>query len=121
MFITLAEWAMYIGGIAFWINLLVMLPLSFINKTKGFSAVWMFNLSMVMMFGIWAGCAVYTFMAWGIIALVIGLLIAGVGVVPMALLHMFLNGYWMGFFGIIIYSVIIRLFWMRSMVVAEQL
>lgn len=48
----------------------------------------------------------YTFSHWGIIALIIGLLILVVGVIPMVFLATLIAGLWIGFFELLIISIV---------------
>jgi len=78
----------------FIIDLIIMLPLSLFKKTSFFAANFIYYSSYFFGFLLWLESAFYTFGLWGLIALIIGLIIVGVGVVPMAFLALAINGMW---------------------------
>ena len=87
-------WLVDASGFAFWICLLIFLPLSFIRKTR-VAAMWGFLLSSFV-FGtcVWVYGFLVTYMTWGIVAVAIGLFVFGVGVVPIAIIASMVHGEW---------------------------
>jgi hypothetical protein len=87
-------WLETIFAIAFFGSILLFLPLAFIRKTRGFSAVGLLVASYVFGATLWVWAFLLTYSIWGFTALLIGLFMAGVGVVPIAMLATLFNGEW---------------------------
>ena len=87
-----------VSGFTFFLNLLVFLPLCFIKKTRGFSAVVMYISSYIFGLELWLRSLLFTYILWGGFWVTVGLLFAGAGVLPMALLATAFNGHWLVFF-----------------------
>jgi hypothetical protein len=64
---------------------LLLIPLAAWRRTRGFAVITMFVISYFCGFTAWVYGAACTLMAWGWIGLGIGLLVLGVGVVPLAM------------------------------------
>lgn len=91
---VLYPWLTLISAIAFIFCIIVLLPLAFIRKTRGFSGLGLFIASYIFGASLWVWAFLLTYTLWGAIALIIGLFIAGVGVVPIAMFATLLNGEW---------------------------
>lgn len=91
-------WASTISGLAFCAVIFILLPLAIPRKTREFSATSIFVASYV--FGVtgWMLALLLSYKIWGWTGVVIGLLLGGIGVIPVALLATLLNGVWAGFF-----------------------
>jgi len=89
---------MDLSFLLFFLNVLIFWPLCIFKKTRLFAADkivwsgWFFGVS------IWGMSVFYTYNYWGVTPLVIGLLIFGVGVVPMGIIVTIANGLWFGLF-----------------------
>jgi len=85
-------------SIALWVvlalDILLILPLGIFDKTKAISAVGFISSSYVYGLTLWFWALLITYILWGGIAVFIGLIIAGVGVVPMAVIATMLTGDW---------------------------
>ena len=104
---NLVDFLWSVAVIIFFIDLIIMLPLSLFKKTRLFASKSIFYSSYFFGFMLWIECVFYTFDLWGIIALIIGLLIIGIGVVPMAFLALAINSMWDAFFTLLITLVVI--------------
>lgn len=77
--------------ILFWIALLVLLPLAFFKKTKVLSGQILFGTSYLFGITTWFLGAGITFGIFGWFGLIVGLLILGVGVVPLGIIGAFMK------------------------------
>jgi len=80
--------------IVFLLNILVILPLALFRKTIGISSVGLFVSSYIYGTTLWFWALLLTYLIWGVFALIIGLFIAGIGVVPIAILATIIKGEW---------------------------
>lgn len=83
---------------AFWIvlviDIVVLVPLSFIQRTERFAGTALLYSSYLFGLTLWAWSLLLTYHWWGWFGVVIGLLIVGVGVVPVAMLAALVHGAW---------------------------
>jgi hypothetical protein len=95
---------------AFWTVLIleffVILPISFIPKCKEFCSNTIIYASYFYGFLTWVWGFVAAYFIWGKTGIIVGLLLFGVGVVPVGFLAALLNGQWLGLafitFGIVL-------------------
>lgn len=87
-------WLSLIFGIAFWVSMLILLPLAFFRKTRLFSGTSLYVISFIFGAHLWITSFLITYNTWGIIAVIIGILIMGIGVVPIAMLATLFHGEW---------------------------
>jgi hypothetical protein len=80
--------------IAFALVVFVFLPLAIPRATRGFSSVALFIASYLFGATLWMEGLLLTLFIWGVGAVFIGLFLAGVGVVPVAMLATLLKGMW---------------------------
>jgi hypothetical protein len=76
----------------------VLISLGMFQRTHRFAGAGLLIASYVFGLTLWAGGAAATFAYWGWVALLIGLILLGVGVVPMGFLALALHGEWGSFF-----------------------
>ena len=98
-------------GISFILIFFVLIPLGIFDKTRGFSAISLFIISYIFGFGVWIYSAGIAFALLGWFWLIVGLLLAGIGVVLVAFLGTLFQGYFELAFGIAlsaIFVVVIR-------------
>lgn len=81
--------------IAFAIVVFILLPLAISRVTRGFSSVAMFIASYVFGVTLWMMGLLLTLSIWGFTAVIIGIVLGGVGVVPIAMLATLFHGYWL--------------------------
>ena len=87
-------WLSIIMWIVFALDIFIILPLGIFKKTKGASSIGLVASSFVYGLTLWFWALLLTYYAWGAIAVFIGLFLAGVGVVPIAMLATAINGEW---------------------------
>lgn len=87
-------WLVGISAIALAISFFVVLPLSFIRRTRGFAAAGLFIGSYVFGLTLWVWGLLLTYHLWGALAVFLGLFLLGVGVVPIAMLATLFKGMW---------------------------
>lgn len=73
---------------------LLFLPLAIFRRTRGFSGIGIFIASFVFGATLWIWSLLTTYTLWGGVAVFIGLIMAGVGIVPLALLATLFKGLW---------------------------
>ncbi len=98
-------WLNLISGITFFICLLIFLPLSCFRSTRTFAGISIFSASYVFGMSLWFSGFLLTYLYWGGLGLVIGLFIAGIGVVPIAMLASALHADWIVFLGLLLSTV----------------
>ncbi len=84
-------WALWIVLV---IDFVVFLPMALFDKTKLVAAVALVISSYIYGLTVWLWGLIITYFTWGAIGVIIGLVIAGVGVVPMALLASLIGSHW---------------------------
>ena len=99
VFIFGAAWAStkllpVLTWIVFGLVVFILLPLAIPRATRGFSSVALFVASYVFGATLWMEGLLLTLGIWGLGAVFIGLFLAGVGVVPIAMLATLLKGMW---------------------------
>jgi hypothetical protein len=90
----LLPWFMLGSEIAASILFLILLPLCLIRKVRGFAAIAILLISYVFGITVWMEGLLITLSTWGVGAVIFGLLFAGVGVVPIAMLAALFHGMW---------------------------
>ncbi len=89
-------WVLSIIGLA--ILVFVMLPLAIPRATRGYAAIAIFITSFVFGASLWMESLLLTLAMWGVIPVVIGVMLFGVGVVPIAFLATLFKGEWLFLF-----------------------
>jgi len=92
----------YLGWIVLAVDLIILLPLSIFRRLRGFTGGGIMISSYLFGLVTWLLGFVITYSLWGMIAVIIGFLIVGVGVVPIAMLALAINGYWAPFFTLVV-------------------
>jgi uncharacterized protein YacL len=96
--------------IVFWSNLLIAFfilgPLSLIPPARFVAAIGFVIASFVFGAMMWCGGLGVTYEAWGMAGVIIGLVIAGVGIVPVGMLAVLLQGEWQALIGFVILIVL---------------
>jgi hypothetical protein len=87
---------------AFLACLFILVPLAVFHPTRGFAGTGLYIASYLFGLSLWMTSLLLAYTLWGITAVFIGLCIAGVGVVPVALLATMFNGFWAAFFSLIL-------------------
>ena len=87
-------WLMWLCVWAVGFNILILLPLAVIPRTRGLAGLGFFLSSYVFGLTGWFMGLLLTWILWGLFAVVVGLLILGVGVVPIAIVATLFNGMW---------------------------
>lgn len=90
----LLPWFSFASILALAFVLFVVLPLSIFRRCRGFAAIASLITSYVLGATLWMWAFLLTLALWGTWAVVFGLLMMGVGVVPMAMLATLFKGMW---------------------------
>jgi hypothetical protein len=88
------KWTFAPFTITFLVSLLLLGPLSLIPPARGFSAVGFVIASSAFGVILWIWGLAYTYSVWGFIGVIIGLVLFGGGVVPIAMLAALVHGDW---------------------------
>ncbi|MHB1681097.1 MAG: hypothetical protein ACYCTB_11430 [bacterium] len=91
-----------IGTILTVVDILILLPLSLFKKLRIYTGFIIYLSSFLFGFLAWLAGFIITYITWGIIGVIIGVLLLGVGVVPMAFLIVLFKGQWMQVLNLII-------------------
>lgn len=99
-------WLIGLCELAVGFNILVLLPLAVIPPTRQWAGLGFFLSSYVFGLTGWFMGLLLTYILWGPIAVIVGLLIMGIGVVPTAMLATLFNGMWPEF-GMLVLAVVL--------------
>jgi len=91
---NILPWASLLTWILLIVEVIIILPLAIARKTRLFSIKAMINFSYVFGATLWMEGLLLTLSLWGVGAVVVGMFLAGVGVVPIAMLATAFNGLW---------------------------
>lgn len=75
--------------------MLLLLPLSVFRRVRVFAGSTIWFSSYVFGLIAWMFSFVITYGLWGLFGVLVGMMLAGVGVVPLAMIAAALNGYWL--------------------------
>ena len=96
--------------VVLWIDLLIAFfilgPLSLIPPARSIAAIGFVIASFVFGAMMWFGGLGVTYETWGMAGVIIGLMIAGVGIVPVGMLAVLLQGEWQALIGFVILIVL---------------
>lgn len=90
-----------ISAYSFFACILILVPLAVFRRTQGFAGIGLYIASYIFGASLWMTGLLLSYTLWGLLAVIIGLCILGVGVVPVALLATLFNGLWSPFFGLV--------------------
>src|SRR5215472_12601118 len=122
---VVSAWVMDWVPVVFWSSLLIAFfifgPLSLIPPTRFIAAIGFVIASYVFGVMMWCSGVAFTYDAWGMMGVIIGLAFAGVGIVPVAMLAELFHGEWevlLGFVVLIVLTFGLRLlgFWLAKKV-----
>ena len=88
------EWAMPVFGSLFLICLLILMPLSIPPATRGFAGNGLYISSYIFGLILWVLSMAFVYIEWGLLPVILGLVVAGVGVIPIAILAAIIEGQW---------------------------
>jgi len=86
------QWLVNFSWIVFAVNLFILLPLALFKKTGVVGGIGMFISSYVFGLTLWFLGLLLTYFTWGFLGVFIGLMLGGVGVIPVAMLAVIVNG-----------------------------
>lgn len=93
--------------LVFLFDIIIVVPISFFKKFKKFSGKTIFYSSYVFGLQLWLSGLMLTLQTWGIVAAIIGILLVGVGVIPMGMLATLIDKRWDYFIELLLQVVII--------------
>jgi hypothetical protein len=76
------------------ITLLILTPLALVPQSRSIAGIGFFISSVVFGLILWLYAIAYTFVEWGLLPLIIGILLGGVGVVPIAFVLSIFDAAW---------------------------
>jgi hypothetical protein len=96
---SILDWLATASGIAFGLSSSIFLILGMFRATRKPAGIGLVLSSYVFGVTLWAYSAVVTFTYWGWIGLIVGLVLLGIGVVPMSFLALALQANWLWVIG----------------------
>jgi len=90
----LLPWFSILSWVTLALVIFIVLPLAIHKASRGFSSVALFIASYVFGITLWMEGLLLTLITWGVGAVIVGLFIMGIGVVPIAMLATLLKGMW---------------------------
>jgi len=94
----------YLVKISNWVTLFlifILIPMAYFKKTKMYAGIGLYSASYFFGFSMWIYSALVAYIFWGLFALIVGLFLAGIGVLPIAILASIFNGQWAIFLNLI--------------------
>jgi len=91
---TILPWISAVNAIGIVIGVVILVPLTLIKPTRVVGAFGLYIASYLYGATLWVWGCVITYVLWGLTGLVVGLVILGVGVVPIAIIACLFNGMW---------------------------
>lgn len=88
------KWTFPAFMLAAGVAVLILLPLALIPPSRMLSAIGFLIVSFVFGAILWLWAMAYTYSAWGLFGLIIGLFLGGIGVVPVAMVAALFHGDW---------------------------
>jgi len=95
-----------VSVILFLLNIFVFLPLAISRKIRPMAATAIFISSYIFGATLWMEGFLLTLAIWGIGAIIIGFLIVGIGVVPIAILATLIKGLWPQFIELVLLTIL---------------
>lgn len=86
--------AYIVAQTSFWVCLLILMPLAVIDATKGFAGVALVWASYTFGALLFMVSLIFVYNAWGIVAIILGFMMMGIGVVFLAFLAALFKGMW---------------------------
>lgn len=96
-----------IALLVFLFDLIIVLPISFFKKAKRFSGIAISYSSYIFGLQLWLSGLMLTLQIWGIWAVIIGLLLLGIGVVPIAMIATLFHGMWKDFIQLVLSLILV--------------
>jgi hypothetical protein len=100
------QWLMNFSWIVLFINLFILLPLGLFKKTRIVGGIGMYVSSYVFGLTLWFLGLLLTYFKWGFFGILVGLILGGVGVVPVAMLAMLFGGDFFTFTTLIVLAIL---------------
>lgn len=92
--VWILKWTFPAFAIALVLSFTLLVPLSLIPPSRGFSAVGFMTVSFAFGAILWVWAMAYTYMVWGLFAVILGMMLFGVGVLPVAMFAALVHGDW---------------------------
>lgn len=99
----------------------IVLPLSIFRATRSFSSIALLIASSVFGVTLWMEGLLLVWNIWGLLAVFVGILLMGVGVVPIAMIATLLNGMWGPLIELIILTIMLWGSRMAGLALAKSL
>lgn len=101
----LLPWLWFFTWVALVTVIFVLLPLAIPRTTRSFAGMGIFIASYVFGVTLWVTGLELTLTIWGIEAVIIGVVLGGVGVVPIAMLATLIHGQWLWLSALILLTI----------------
>lgn len=96
------DWLITISWIVLAVDLFILVPLSLSRRFGMYGGIGIFFSSNIFGLTLWFLGLLLTYSTWGFLGVIIGLFLGGVGVIPVAMLAMLVNGEFSAFFGLLL-------------------
>jgi hypothetical protein len=96
-----------IALLLFLLDVIIFLPISFFKKARKFSGLTITYSSNLFGLQLWLSGLIITLGTWGIWAVIIGVLLLGIGVIPIALIATLSRGMWRPFIELLLSIILI--------------
>lgn len=96
------DWLITISWIVLATDAFILLPLSMSNKYGMYGGIGIYFSSNIFGLTLWFLGLLLTYYTWGFFAVIIGLFLGGVGVIPVGMLAVLVNGEFAAFFGLLL-------------------
>src|SRR5580704_10059585 len=103
MLMNLWNLFMDVSDLVLVICVLVLVPMSIFRRSRKLAALGLYSASYVFGVGAWIYALTVAFNIWGMWAVTIGIALAGIGVVPVAMLAAFFHSEWFAFWSIVVW------------------
>lgn len=113
-------WATIIFYTTIIVDIIILLPLSFFRKTREVGMVGLLISSYLFGLVLWVYSFLTVYSVWGWEAIIIGTILAGVGVIPIAVVAVILNSQWVIFLQLVLLIILTFGIKFRIMYVAEK-
>ena len=104
------KWTFPVFSITLACSIVILLPLSLLPPARGFSAVGLMFASVAFSAILWLWGMAYTYSVWGMFGVFVGLVLLGIGVVPIAMLAALVHGDWSNFWMLVITGIVTIVF-----------
>ena len=117
----LLPWFLILSLITFGLVMFIILPLAISRTMRKFSIIALIIASYIFGATLWMKGLLLTLSIWGLVALIMGLILGGIGVVPIAMLATLIEGMWIPLIELVLFTIVTYGCWLGVYLLAESL